>query len=222
MAVIWQKATFWIKNQNCLVNLMKFYIVRHGETENNRKKLFQGWIDAPLTPEGVANAEVSGTKLKSVRIDKIVSSDLGRAFTSAYIIARKLGYIDEIERTSGLREINYGDFANKTYDVYPELTPEENADFVLPNGESLRQMQQRVLAEISRIADDYPDKTVLLVAHDGTINAIRSKFSGEDIGVADLTRNPHEYVATFDFRENHIVSFGEVTNVGDFSPRVAH
>ena len=88
-----------------------FYIVRHGQSELNTQHRLQGHIDSPLTEKGVKDAALVAKKLKKMQFDKIYSSDLGRAFRTAYLIAKDLGFSDEIETNSGLREINYGDFA---------------------------------------------------------------------------------------------------------------
>src|SRR3954451_24051591 len=39
-------------------------LVRHGETEWNRVRRYQGWLDSPLTPEGIAQAEAIGRRLR--------------------------------------------------------------------------------------------------------------------------------------------------------------
>ena len=187
-----------------------FYICRHGQTENNENERFSGWIDTPLTPKGERDARSSGRKLRGVAIDKIVASDLGRAFTTAYIVAREIGFSGDIARAKALREVNYGDFANQPYAVYPEVTPEENTDFASPGGESLAQMQQRVLAYIGDLAESNPGKTILLVAHDGTINAVRGRFTGQEMGVVDLTHNAHDFVGKFEFKDGAVLSFEEV------------
>jgi broad specificity phosphatase PhoE len=102
-----------------------FYIVRHGETENNRAKRLSGWIDTPLTDAGLQPTEKVIEKLANVSIDEVYSSDLGRAFITAYVLGRGLGFTGEIKRLSGLREVNYGDAANmysaEAYKVYPRL-----------------------------------------------------------------------------------------------------
>ena len=187
-----------------------FYITRHGETENNKLQRFSGWIDTPLTEAGVRDAESSAAKLAGIHFDKIISSDLGRTFTTAYIIARKIGFAAEIERAKELREVNYGDFANKPYSVYPNASPEENTNYASPNGESLAQMQQRVLAYIQKLAIDHPDKTILLVGHDGTINALRSAFTGQAIGLTDQTHNAHDFVGRFEVESGKVKVFEEV------------
>jgi broad specificity phosphatase PhoE len=48
------------------------------------------------------------------------------------------------------------------------------------------------------------------VAHDGTINALRASFSGEDMGTADLTRNAHDSVTKFTYDGFKIASFEEL------------
>ena len=187
-----------------------FYICRHGVTENNKSQRFSGWIDSPLTEEGVQNALSAASKLNGIHFDRIISSDMGRAFISAYIITRQLGISLEIERSSGLREMNYGDFANRPYSEYPTMTLEENAVYVPLNGESLVQMQQRILACVKELAETSDNKTVLLVAHDGTINSIRASLTGEDMGTADTVHNPHDFVAKFEYYNGKVMSFSEV------------
>lgn len=183
-----------------------YYICRHGKTENNKNRRLSGWIDAPLTEEGVKHAVSASKKLNGLTFDAVIASDLGRAFVTAYIITQQLGITDEILRNNGLREMNYGDLANVPYDAYPVLTPEENAVFVSPNGESLNFMQQRVMNTIAKLSLAYEGKTALLVAHDGTINAIRASFSGENMGIADLTNNAHDSVTKFEYTDR-VVSF---------------
>ena len=198
------------RNNYCL-QVNHFYIARHGETENNRVGRFSGWIDTPLTAAGTQDALSSAAKLSGLKIDRIIASDLGRAFTTAYIIARATGYTDGIDRAKGLREVNYGDLANMPYSAYPELSVLENATFVSPGGESLEQMQARVLSCLQAICENNQNKTVLLVGHDGTINAIRASFAQENMGEADTTHNPHDYVAHFTVEDGKITSFEEVT-----------
>lgn len=188
-----------------------FYIARHGETENNKNKRLSGWIDTPLTDEGIQNATSSGKKLKGIKFDKVYSSDLGRAFITAYIILQTSGSSIKIEPNKELREINYGNFANHTYDIYPKISPEENTNFIVPGGESLAQMQKRVLIFVETLADKFPKETILLVAHDGTINAIKAAFTDQPVGIADAeAHNAHDFVAKFEFENNKIISFEEV------------
>jgi broad specificity phosphatase PhoE len=187
-----------------------FYICRHGQTENNKAQRFSGWVDTPLTEEGVRDALSAAAKLKGIALDQVFASDLGRAFITAYLITKELGYGKGIERARALREVNYGDLANRPYSVYPKVTPAENTQYVSPGGESLYQMQQRVLGYISQLARGHGGKTILLVAHDGTINAVRASFTGQEMGIVDQTHNAHDFVGKFEYRAGRVVSFEEL------------
>ena len=68
-------------------------LVRHGETEWNRARRYQGWLDSPLTPEGIAQAEAIGRRLcrlPEAEEAEIVASPIGRARRTAEIIAECL------------------------------------------------------------------------------------------------------------------------------------
>lgn len=78
-----------------------FYICRHGQTENNKNHRFSGWLDSPLTEQGVRDAEAAAMKLSGIQFDKIVASDLGRATSTANIIVRANKYRKKIELESG-------------------------------------------------------------------------------------------------------------------------
>lgn len=189
-----------------------YYFCRHGQTENNKNKRLSGWHDTPLTEIGLQEAAMHARKLQGLSFDKIMSSDLGRAFTTAYIISRAVGYNNEIERRPELREANYGDLTGWPYlgDAagYPDLTPEENTNYIPPNGESQAQMQDRVLACIEQTSAANPDKTILIVAHSGTYNALLSSFSGKPIGVVDAEFNDtHDVITKIIFDDGKIVSF---------------
>jgi probable phosphoglycerate mutase len=192
-----------------------FYICRHGETENNKKLRLSGWVDTPLTEAGLQDIQSAITKLHGIQFDSVYSSDLGRAFITAYIITRGIGYTDEVYRYKGLREVNYGDFANLRWaDVDPQgLNFLNDTDFVSPNGESLAQMQQRVIACLGSISKEHPEQTILLVSHDGPMNAIYTSFANIDLGDRMKTNvYPHDFVAKFSVSNGKVLSFNEVLN----------
>jgi probable phosphoglycerate mutase len=187
-----------------------FYICRHGQTENNKNGRLSGQIDTPLTEEGMQNAFSSAAKLSGITFDLIVSSDLGRAFITAYLIARKLGYSDEIKRFQELREVSYGSLSNiLVSEVFARHIDLDKDDH---EGESLAQMQTRVVACFNEIAAANQGKTILLVSHIGTINALYASFTGQDIVAVDSARgNAHDFVGKITAEDGKIVSFDEIT-----------
>jgi probable phosphoglycerate mutase len=87
------------------------FLVRHGETEWNRARRYQGWSDSPLTPIGVAQAEAIGRRLAAMpetAAAGIVASPIGRARRTAEIIAECLGRREPPLLDERLREISLG------------------------------------------------------------------------------------------------------------------
>lgn len=191
----------------------QFYIARHGETENNVARRLSGWVDTPLTEHGLEPTQSVIEKLRNIHIDTVYSSDLGRAFITAYEISRGLGFTNEIIKLSGLREVNYGDAANmfsaEAYRLYPGI--DSDTHYTPPNGESLEHMQARVFATINELNEKYNDSSILLVSHSGVMAAIRSRHIGQDFGAHNISEAyPHDYVARFTIDNNAIASFEEV------------
>ena len=90
---------------------MTIFLVRHGETEWNRARRYQGWSDSPLTAEGVAQAEAIGRRLAAIPEAAgavIVASPLGRARRTAEIIGECLGRAAPPRFDERLREISLG------------------------------------------------------------------------------------------------------------------
>lgn len=190
-----------------------FYVVRHGETENNRAKRLSGWVDTALTEDGLKPTEKIITKLSRFRIDEIYSSDMGRAFITAYTVARGLDFKKEIKRLPGLREVNYGDAANmpsaKAYKLYPGL--DRDTHYTPPNGESLGHMQKRVFQTVDELNKKHKDTVVVLVCHSGVMAALRASHIGQDFGEHNISEAyPHDYIGKFTFADGVVASFEEL------------
>lgn len=189
-----------------------FYIARHGETENNRAKRLSGWIDTPLTENGLEATTKVITKLSNIPFEEIYSSDSGRAFITAYFIARGLGFSKEIRRNPGLREVNYGDAANmfssEAYERYPGL--DSDTHFIPPNGESLDQMQRRVFEAIDEIDRKHQNVNILLVCHSGVMAALKASHIGQDFGAHNISEGyDHDFVGRFTYENGEIKLFEE-------------
>ena len=90
---------------------MTIFLVRHGETEWNRARRYQGWSDSPLTDAGIAQAAAIGRRLRGlseVRDAGIVASPLGRARRTAELIAECLDPRPALRLDERLREISLG------------------------------------------------------------------------------------------------------------------
>ena len=93
--------------------MKKLYLLRHGQTEFNVKKLVQGRCDSPLTDLGRQQAGMAAAWLKGHGVvpDKVVSSSLGRAMDTAQLVACELlGPDAAAEPCEGIIERCYGTF----------------------------------------------------------------------------------------------------------------
>lgn len=161
-------------------------LVRHGETAWNVEKRLQGQLDVPLNAVGEAQARATAQGLEGQRFAALYSSDLSRARQTAEAIAQVVNL--PIHLQAQLRERQYGIFERLTYTEAEARYPSEYArlhardpDFVIPQGESLRQMVQRVGSCLRSLVADHPGQQILLVAHGGVLDAIRRIVTGKPL-----------------------------------------
>lgn len=102
--------------------MKKLYLLRHGQTEFNVKKLVQGRCDSPLTDLGRQQAGMAAAWLKGHGVvpDKVVSSPLGRAMDTAQLVACELlGPDAAAEPCEGIIERCYGSFEEGPHGALP-------------------------------------------------------------------------------------------------------
>lgn len=154
-----------------------FLVIRHGETQWNAFQRLQGHGDSPLTLRGQEQTLALGRRLEHLHLDRLISSDLGRAVASAAIIAERTGHTPEVE--PALRERNYGvlegltlpEVQTRYLQVYERLRSGD-PDFVIPEGESRRQHFNRNTAFFTTFIDENPGQTVALVVHGGVLDSL--------------------------------------------------
>lgn len=157
----------------------RILLVRHGETEWNRQKRFQGQIDVPLNSKGHDQARCAAEFLQSVPISRAFSSPMLRPKETAEKILSKhtemdLEYIDELKEIShGLWE---GKFEHEIEAEFPgellrwQQTP---GAVQMPEGENLQQVWDRVAAAWQQMVSNIaPGDIALVVAHDAVNKAI--------------------------------------------------
>ena len=148
--------------------------IRHGETEWNSEGRFQGHLNSVLNEEGRAQAQALAERLAAERFDLLLSSDLGRALQTASAVAMRTGH--EILVEPRLRERRMGIFQGLTPAEVQARYPEEYArfrthdpDYVIPGGESMRQLFERSVACFSGLAERYAGLTLATVTHGGVL-----------------------------------------------------
>ena len=153
------------------------YLVRHGETDWNLKRIIQGQSDSPLTPLGEKQARELSSELRTVSLDAVFSSDLGRAERTARIIAQAHGL--PVQTTPLLRERRFGRYEGqpaaalpRSSDLFAGLSTEERVRFKSsPDVESDEEIVCRLRRFLRQTAPLYAGGTILAVTHGGLMRA---------------------------------------------------
>lgn len=150
---------------------MKLYLIRHGETVDNKRGISQGWHDSSLTELGLKQADEAAEKLVGAKPTIIFASDLGRAQQTAVAVQKDFGGIPVLSDWR-LRERMLGDAEGKNH---TELDTDELRGLkpanTVKNMEPMEAFTERVLHFISDLLD-FADthQEVAIVTHNGTLN----------------------------------------------------
>ncbi len=154
----------------------RILLVRHGETDWNRQRRFQGRSDIPLNQAGRDQAQALARALKSETLVAIHSSPLARARETASLIGAFHPGIPLFEEDD-LIEMDLGEFdgveAERWAARYPDFRKawqEAPASVRMPGGESLSDVQARAITALARITARYPGGYSLLVSGHNFVN----------------------------------------------------
>ncbi|HEY3486066.1 MAG TPA: histidine phosphatase family protein [Ilumatobacteraceae bacterium] len=171
-------------------------LVRHGQSEWNAVRRWQGTYDSPLTGLGRAQARAVGSALAAElangdRIAGLWSSDLSRASETALIIANYLG-IDHVSLDTRLREADAGPWQGFTPDEIEQRWPGYLASHHRPDGfesaESVVARGEAVCLELLQRAVSVKgaEATIVAVTHSGFIRVLRRHFGADDERIPNL------------------------------------
>ncbi len=172
--------------------VLKLYIVRHGETEWNVIKRFQGQLNTPLTEKGMEKLRKTGKKLENVLFDEVYTSELGRTVASAEIILNEnRGYKNkkrELKKLAELNEVYFGVWQGLTYEEVFLKYPEEGNNYFYNvknykaenvEAEKLEDALERFLKGINKILDSHESGNILVVTH-GTVFEMFMNYVAND------------------------------------------
>jgi len=156
--------------------MLHLILVRHGETEWNVQRRYQGQFNVPLSPVGRQQAERIAQRLAGQKIDAVYASDLERAWETAAIIAAKHNLA--VASEPRLRELKFGVLEGLTFDEaqiqYPEMITAWLKDFNQPpqGAESVDLFNARIIALLDDLKQKHDEQTLLLVGHGGSLSEI--------------------------------------------------
>ncbi len=151
--------------------------IRHGETAWNVDTRIQGHLDIPLNDTGRLQAQRMARALQDEPITAVYASDLSRALETARHLAQPLGL--DVQQEQGLRERHFGSFEGKTFVEIEGLLPEQarrwrqrDPAFTPDGGESLLDLQRRVVETAERLAARHTGELIALVGHGGVMDVL--------------------------------------------------
>lgn len=182
--------------------MKRLYLLRHGQTEFNVKKLVQGRCDSPLTDLGRKQAGMAAAWLKDHDVvpDKVVSSPLGRAMDTASLVATELLGLDaEAEPCEGIIERSYGTFEEGPHDALPTDVWDPGEDLVPFGGEGSRALQERMVGTLTNLMGAEGIETLLAVSHGSASRQFIKAAAPEAFELP--TKLPNCAIMIFDFEE---------------------
>lgn len=158
-------------------------LARHGQTEYNAVRRFQGHLPVPLDDTGREQARALARVAAEREWAALVCSPLARARETAEIVGAAIGHHPIAD--ARLAETDCGDWTDRTFDAVQAAEPElfnryinADPDFAFPGGESFAQQQLRVLEGID--AARTGPLPVLIVCHRGSIRLALAAIHGDD------------------------------------------
>lgn len=152
---------------------MELTLLRHAQSEYNKKGLLQGRIDCNLSEEGIEQTKERAKNFDSSSYDICFSSPLKRTLQTAKILVPDL----EIICDDRLIERSLGDWEDTpTSDEKVFLL---NMDSTPPNGESSVEITERIEEFIDFLKENYADKRVLIISHAGIVYALQKALGLE-------------------------------------------
>lgn len=190
--------------------MKRLYLLRHGQTEFNVKKLVQGRCDSPLTVLGRQQARAAAAWLKAHGVvpDKVVSSPLGRAIDTAQLVACELlGPDATVEPCEGIIERSYGTFEEGPHDALPTDVWDPGEDLIPFGGEGSHALQERMVATLTNLMSAKDTETLLAVSHGSASRQFIKAAAPE--GFELPTKLPNCAIMIFDFDEQKPQAEGE-------------
>lgn len=168
---------------------MKLLLTRHGETEWNVIRRYQGQSDVPLNQTGIRQAEQLAKRLSTEKIDAIYASDLCRAVDTAQIIQNAQEHkITEVVADPRWRELSFGKWEGLNHEGIQAQWHDEATKWYAdqvnsspPGGETLLQLAERVQSALDELKNKHKDERVLVVSHSGAIQALLCLTLGVDL-----------------------------------------
>ena len=186
---------------------MKFFVVRHGETDWNKLGRFQGHTDISLNDRGQSQARETAVASEDWGYTAIYSSPLVRTVQVADEIAKVTPMT--VSQEPGLKELSLGDLEGVTGEEMRNDWPllfaawrTEPEKMSMPNGESLGELRDRTWQVILDIEQKHSsDESIVVISHNFAIRSIVNELLGMPLAYFHRMSLNLASVCTFDSDE---------------------
>jgi alpha-ribazole phosphatase len=167
------------------MKITKLYLIRHGETEQNKSGVLMGSTDTPLNDQGRLQAAQLRDRINALEVDTIFSSPLSRAVETATIV---FGEEAPIITDTSLQEFHFGEWEGMHFSeiskLYPEIWKMWLTDWEqthIPGSEAFGAFKHRVINVVEEIVRYNHGKRVAVVSHGGCIRSLLAHFFCESV-----------------------------------------
>ena len=148
--------------------MTRFLLIRHGETDMVGTRLSGRMEGVHLNATGRAQAEQLPSRLEQVEIGAVYASPLERAAETAAPLGRAKGL--EVHVSEALAELDYGEWTGRSFqdlesDAKWRLFNSYRSGARVPGGESMLEVQARMVRALETITAAHPDQRVAIVSH---------------------------------------------------------
>jgi len=208
------------------------YLVRHAEAEGNILEIFQGRTDCNVTEKGYKQLKALSERFKEIAIDAVFASPLIRTMETAKAV--NFYHNLEIVKVDGIMEINGGVFEGEKWLDLPTLFPKaydlwanKHHEFEVENGESMKDVFDRMKSSISQIVLDNKGKTIAIVSHGCAIRnflCYANKLPFEQLDSVEWSDNTGVCKFEFDDEEMfpNIVFQNDASHLSDNNSTLQH
>ena len=162
--------------------MTRVLLIRHGANDAQQDDILAGWTPGVhLNAAGRAQAQALAHRLSTVEIAALYASPLERTMDTANIIAQDCGL--SVQVREGLGEVRYGQWTGQPLEALQKRALWPVVQFTpsmmrFPEGESIREVQARAVAEVEELRAIHPEETVALVSHADVIKSIIAHYVG--------------------------------------------
>lgn len=203
--------------------MTKLLLIRHGRSTANRDGIFVGQTDVPLSPEGEVQAAITAAFIKGkYAVDHVYASDLKRAYCTGEAVAQLFSL--EVKKDHRLREIFSGAWEGLTYPEMEaayahdrEMWRNDIGNSRCTDGESVREMAERVLQCLEEIAKAHDGQTVAVASHATPIRAMQCVLGGlpiEQMQTVPWVHNASVTEVQYDKGNWRVVTAGQDRHLG--------